>query len=87
METIPTLKEFLKKKAEELRSDFDDVPLWVITASLEHEKLHVKAAQEAVVNMGIDRKGCEMESGHARGCGAYLDEDKVYASYPLTNII
>jgi hypothetical protein len=42
--TIPTAEEFFHDKSKELNSDHEDMPEWMIEASKEFAKMHVKNA-------------------------------------------
>lgn len=57
------LREFLKQRAIELRSDFNDVPEWVIEAANEYLKEYsrnIKAKYVSVWDDGIEiRTNCE----------------------------
>lgn len=44
IEVVPSAEEFFLKKSNELQSDPEDMPDWMIEAAKELAKMHVKAA-------------------------------------------
>jgi len=51
---IPTAKEFFNKKAEELHSDKEDMPEWMIEEAAEYAKLHVQGTVKAIQDSSVD---------------------------------
>ncbi|HUU86962.1 MAG TPA: hypothetical protein VMX17_04325 [Candidatus Glassbacteria bacterium] len=64
METkkIPTAKEFFDNKSKELNSDPEDMPEWMIEASIEFAKMHITRALSEVRTESI----AQMIVNHAK---------------------
>lgn len=54
--TIPTAKEFFHDKSKELNSDPDDMPGWMIEASVDFARMHVKNALALYIAADIEKK-------------------------------
>lgn len=75
MSNIPTAEEFFINKSEQLNSDKEDMPQWMINASIEFAKIHVEAALKAASEKGKTSNGTSV-----------VVKDSILNSYPLENI-
>lgn len=81
---VISAEAFYNSKAEELRSDKEDMPSWMIDAAIEFAKLHVKAALEAAYSKHeLDYVHKDPTGGDAKK----LVKKSIINAYPETNIV
>jgi len=88
MNTLPTAKEFFNDRSDELNSNKEDIPQWMIKTSIEFAKLYVEAQREAILkNIKVSNGGTwKTNEGYLQSDPAKVNKESILNAYPLTLI-